>query len=78
MPNVKKLLEIIETKGPIYMTSANISGEIQLDINNARKVFPEIKMIYNFNTGNSIPSTIYSIDEQKVLREGKIKIKEKT
>lgn len=68
MPNVKGLCELIIKKGPVYMTSANISGETQLTFEEAKKKFKEIKEHYYFSEGNGIPSTIIRVKDKKVLR----------
>ena len=68
MPNQKGLLELIEKKGPIFMTSANISGKPSLSFEEAKKEFPNLGNYYNFGEGSGKPSTIIRSNDGKVLR----------
>lgn len=69
MPNQKQLLELIENIGPIYLTSANISNEANvLDIEEAKRIFPMIQKIYNFNKGSNKASRIIDTLDGKVIR----------
>lgn len=71
MPNQLKLLEYLEYNGPIYMTSCNISNEPVCDsIEKAKKIFPEIKNVYNFGKMSQKPSKIIRAEDNKILREG--------
>lgn len=72
IPNHKELLDLIKEIGPIYMTSANISGQEPVkSLEEAKKVFPNIK-IYDFKIYNGTHSTIIDKD-LTIIREGKIK-----
>lgn len=72
IPHVKPLISILKKTGPIYCSSANISG--QETINNFKKAFlifgEKIAYITNTFKGSSVPSTIIDIDKWKILREG--------
>ena len=67
MPNCKALLKLINSLGPIYMTSANLSGQRQLSFEEAKEFFKEINTHYNFCNGNGKASKIIDLDG-KVLR----------
>ena len=68
MPDKKGLLNLIDDIGPIYMTSANISGKKQLSFEEAIKEFPMIERNYNFGVGSGKPSTIIRVEDGKVFR----------
>lgn len=68
MPNQKKLIEFLLKNGPMYVTSANISGKKPIKISEANKVFPTIKNIYNFGKPNNNPSKIYNLDTKEWIR----------
>lgn len=68
MPNQKGLLELIEKVGPIYMSSANLSGGNNLTLEEAKKQFPMIKKVYNFGDGFGKPSRIIRVEDKKELR----------
>lgn len=69
IPSNSHLLELIRKIGPIYMTSANISGRKPLDFEEAIKKFPKIKRHYNFGIGRGISSTIIRASDGTVLRK---------
>lgn len=78
MPNNKYILKIIDDVGPLYSSSANISGE--QPIRSKYEAFIHFKKYKNdiiFIEGDySIhkqPSTIFDVDKNKVIREGEIK-----
>ncbi|WP_033161237.1 Sua5/YciO/YrdC/YwlC family protein [[Mycoplasma] collis] len=71
MPNSKKLLNLLEKKGPCYVTSANISGEDNLTFEQAIKKFDMIKQVYNFEKGSNVASKIINVENMEVLRDGK-------
>ncbi|MCR8613039.1 MAG: Sua5/YciO/YrdC/YwlC family protein [Mycoplasma sp.] len=75
MPDHEELLELIKKIGPIYMTSANISGQnVVSSLEEAKTVFPNIK-IYEFKIKKeSLPSTIVDT-KLNIIRQGSIKIK---
>ncbi|UUD34958.1 Sua5/YciO/YrdC/YwlC family protein [Mycoplasmopsis caviae] len=68
MPDNKELLEFLEKNGPMYVTSANISGHEPIDINQASKVFPQVKNIYNFGQGSKQASRIIDAQSNQWLR----------
>ena len=68
IPGNKKLRELIIKKGPVYMTSANISGKKQLSFKQAKEKFSQIKEVYNFGKGDGKPSKIIRVSDGKVLR----------
>ncbi len=68
IPGNKKLRELISKKGPVYMTSANISGQPQLSFKEAKKTFKQIKETYYFGEGNNKTSTIIRVNDGKILR----------
>ncbi|QNM93490.1 Sua5/YciO/YrdC/YwlC family protein [Mycoplasma sp. Pen4] len=67
MPNNQLLIDYLLKNGPIYMSSANISGESVIDIKNAHLVFPEVTKIYDFGPGSGQPSTIYNLDTNEII-----------
>lgn len=67
MPNNKGLLKLIEDIGPIYMTSANVSGERILSFQEAKEFFKEINTYYNFGKGSNKVSKVVGLD-RKVYR----------
>lgn len=68
MPNSEGLRNLIIKKGPVYMSSANKSGEDQISLEEAKKVFHEVKETYDFGEGSGIPSTIIRIKDEMKLR----------
>lgn len=77
IPNTKLLLNILDKIPRFYCSSANISGKdpvssIEEAINVFAKDLDKIIFVEDKIT-NEEASTIYSLDENKVLREGKIK-----
>lgn len=75
-PNSKVILEILSRTGPLYCSSANISGEqVIKDYNEAVAKFDDYSPNIIFLEGDYVvnkPSTIYDIDKDKILREGDI------
>ncbi len=76
IPNHENLLKLIALTGPIYSSSANISGQNPcVDINDATKIFKnqvdKIIFVEGKNLTNT-PSTIIDLDQYKVLRNGVI------
>ncbi len=43
MPNNSQLCQFLLKNGPMYVTSANISGQDPIDISEANKYFPLVK-----------------------------------
>lgn len=72
--NCSKFLEKINEIGPCFLTSANMSGFPDTKtIEDAQKIFPQIKKIYDFCRPSMNPSTI--IDLQKnTIKIRKLKI----
>ncbi|CBH40686.1 Sua5/YciO/YrdC/YwlC family protein [Mycoplasmopsis agalactiae] len=68
MPNNLKLCQFLIKNGPMYVTSANISGQEPIDISEASKYFPLVKNVYDFGKGNNKASQIYNLDEKKWIR----------
>lgn len=76
VPNDKFLLELISRTGPLYCSSANISGkevissydEAKLEFNNYDLDIIFLNAEYRINK----PSTVYDVDKDKILREGEI------
>lgn len=63
VPKNPKLQNYLIKNGYAYVTSCNKSGKSPiLDIENAQKIFPEIKNVYNFGIGNNKPSNIIDTD----------------
>ena len=62
MPDNKGLLKLINSLGPIYMTSANSSGQKQLSFKEAKVFFKEITTYYNFGNGSGKESKIIDLD----------------
>ncbi|AIA29497.1 hypothetical protein MCAL160_0507 [Mycoplasmopsis californica HAZ160_1] len=68
MPNQAGLIEFLCQNGPMYVSSANISGQSPINIKQASAIFPQISNIYNFGQPSGIPSKIYNIDTHQWLR----------
>lgn len=78
MPKNNFILNLINEVGPLYSSSANISGKEP--IKSQKEAFDYFKKYKNdiiFIEGNyslhKQPSTIFDIDKCKILREGEIK-----
>lgn len=77
MPNDDFLLKLIDKTGPLYSSSANLSGHSPIiDIVGAFESFNKNKSDIIFIEGdyykNNKPSTIYDIDSNVLRREGEI------
>lgn len=77
MPNKPFLLKIIDRVGPLYSSSANISGyPVIQKYEDVLNYFSEFKNIIIYmkidNFDNHQASTIYDFDKDKILREGDI------
>ncbi|WP_029906302.1 Sua5/YciO/YrdC/YwlC family protein [Mycoplasmopsis opalescens] len=69
MPNCVKLCDFLLKNGPMYVTSANISGEPTQDLATAQKDFPTIKHIYDFcDNPSKKASYIYDSNTKSWLR----------
>lgn len=70
MPNNDGLLELININGPLYLSSANISGQSECkNIDEAKQVFKEINKFFDFGLGSGKPSKIINIDNGDVIRK---------
>lgn len=76
IPNKKFLLDLLKITGPLYCSSANISGQKPIETyDEAINIFLKYKNDIIFiedSFKETKPSTIYDIDKDKVLREGEI------
>lgn len=64
-----ELCALIAKIGPIYMTSANISGQKPYSLAKAKEVFAgKIKTFYDFGKGSNRPSKIIDVKTGKVYR----------
>lgn len=76
IPNDKYLLYLLNKIGPLYCSSANLSGEETItNTHQANQVFNNKKLFDNIivvqgESHNSLPSTIIDIDKWEILREG--------
>ncbi|WP_029608753.1 L-threonylcarbamoyladenylate synthase [Mycoplasma simbae] len=68
MPNQQGLIEFLLANGPMYVTSANISGQTPIDINQASQVFPQVKKVLNFGTPSGQASMIYCVETNSWIR----------
>ena len=55
-------------KGPLYVTSANVSGGKELSFEEAKEFFNNIKKYYNFGEGTGKASKIIRVKDGEVLR----------
>ncbi|QGZ97626.1 Sua5/YciO/YrdC/YwlC family protein [Mycoplasma sp. NEAQ87857] len=68
MPNQPLLIKYLLENGPMYMTSANISGQTPVNsIIQAQKIFPQVSKIYDFGPCSDVSSTIYNLDTNQVI-----------
>ena len=75
MPDDSLTLKVIDKFGPLIMTSLNNSGEPPVVKFNDTKAFEsEVDFIVKGKDLNSLPSTIYDIENKKVLRQGSVEI----
>ncbi|VEU76031.1 L-threonylcarbamoyladenylate synthase [Mycoplasmopsis columboralis] len=63
MPKNEQLLQFLEQYGPMYVTSANISGNKPIQISQANDIFPQIKNVHDFGEGSNKASTIINLDK---------------
>lgn len=68
MPGNNSLRELLLKKGPCYMTSANISGEPVLSLEEAKKTFSELTEFHDFGPGSGKPSKIIKVSTGEILR----------
>ncbi|MCV3734494.1 L-threonylcarbamoyladenylate synthase [Ureaplasma miroungigenitalium] len=73
MPNSRPILKLLEKLGPLYCSSANLSGEDPV-LNEQEAVFKfgaKDNVLYvQGNANTTEPSTIIDIDEWKYIRRG--------
>lgn len=74
IPKDKFLLDLLNKIGPLYCSSANVSNKPVIQhINEAKTEFAKWDnkiILLNSLCNSSIPSTIYDIDNDKIIREG--------
>lgn len=68
MPNCDELLNLMHEIGPIYMTSANISGEPTLTIDQAILKFNMVTKHYVKCIGSGVPSKIIDSRNNEIVR----------
>ena len=69
MPDEQGLCNLIKQLGPVYMTSANLSGEDTYSFEKAKDVFQEIKNYYYFGKGSGKASKLIDVRNGEVLRK---------
>ena len=75
MPDNDKTLKALERFGPMIMTSLNKSGEPAITkYSDCLKYIEKVDYIIKGNNLNGVPSTVYDAINDKVLREGSVKI----
>ena len=75
MPDNDKTLKALERFGPMIMTSLNKSGEPAITkYSDCLKYIEKVDYIIKGNDLNGVPSTVYDAINDKVLREGSVKI----
>ncbi|AKJ21018.1 L-threonylcarbamoyladenylate synthase [Mycoplasmopsis synoviae] len=67
IPNCLKLRKFLIKNGPMYVTSANISGEKPLSIEEAQVKFEKIRYIVDYCSPSGTPSKIYNLDTGEIL-----------
>ncbi|WP_330216746.1 L-threonylcarbamoyladenylate synthase [Mycoplasma parvum] len=77
MPNNPIILKLCEHLGPLYSTSANISGCKPIkNLREAKYIFKTYRdkfiIVYSGCPVSNIASTIYDYDRKEILREGEI------
>ncbi|MGL4183699.1 MAG: L-threonylcarbamoyladenylate synthase [Metamycoplasmataceae bacterium] len=69
IPDNNQLRDLIRKIGPIYLTSANLSGmDFCKTIDEAKRIFPSIKKVYNFGIGSNKPSNIINTETGEKIR----------
>lgn len=82
IPNNKLLINILKKVDFVYSSSANISGEepffntIEYQELFDKTKFKDEIVIIKGSTNESTPSSIYDLDEMKLVRKGKTSLKE--
>ncbi|MGL4768613.1 MAG: L-threonylcarbamoyladenylate synthase [Mycoplasmoidaceae bacterium] len=79
-PNDPFILDLLEHTGPLYSSSANISGQepcrSTLDAYQSLSKYKRLIVVKGSSDNNSLPSTIYNVDKKKIIREGQISLAE--
>ncbi|QJB70958.1 Sua5/YciO/YrdC/YwlC family protein [Mycoplasma sp. 1654_15] len=68
IPNNTDVQNLLLQKGPAFVSSANISNQNNLTLEEATKKFTCILNVYNLTVGNGTASTIIDLKTKKVLR----------
>ncbi|MFU2193274.1 L-threonylcarbamoyladenylate synthase [Mycoplasma sp. 4079] len=69
MPACKAFQEFLIKNGPMYLTSANLSGQpASKTLEEAKAQFPMIQNVIDFCEGTGTPSTIYNLDTRETIR----------
>lgn len=68
MPGNDGLCRLIQQLGPIWMTSANISGQKPLTFEEAKETFQEITQYYDFGKGSGRPSQLINVKTGEVIK----------
>lgn len=82
IPNQKQILEVLNELNSLYCTSANISGNDTIkNTDEAYEIFKnnpisQKLLIVKGKSYSTKPSTIYNLDEHKIIREGEISLDE--
>lgn len=79
IPDNKFLLDLLREIGPLYCSSANLSGfPTPKNTINAYNKFINKKhlIVINDDSDSETSSTIYNVNTKKIIREGKIKLEE--
>ncbi|MCQ3908163.1 MAG: Sua5/YciO/YrdC/YwlC family protein [Mycoplasmoidaceae bacterium] len=79
MPKCQYLIDLLRLTGPVYQSSANISG--QEPVQSVQEVFSVFKAHYDhivivdnvpYEMPSQQPSTIIDLDNMKLVREGEV------
>ncbi|WP_027120800.1 Sua5/YciO/YrdC/YwlC family protein [Mycoplasmopsis lipofaciens] len=68
MPKDKSLCKFLLKHGAMYVTSANKSGQMPIDIRDSYKIFPEITNVFIFGKPKGQASKIINSDTNEWLR----------
>lgn len=82
IPNHKEVLKVLPIVGPVYCTSANISGEEPF--RNSKEAFDKFQnnpasndlLVVKGVSYTPSPSTIYDVNAHKIIRQGAITLDE--
>lgn len=79
IPNDEFILQLLERTGPLYCSSANISGQkTPINTLDAYEKFIQKKklIVIDGNSFNKNASTIYNVNSKLILRQGDIELKD--